>query len=321
MYARGLRRTYGNIQAVHGLDLTVAAGETFGFLGPNGAGKSTTIAMLCTLLRPTAGHAEVAGVDVVRHPDEVRRRIGVVFQEPTSDRDLTAEQNLRFHAELYGMPRRDVRTKARFLLDLLGLGDRRDSLVSTYSGGMQRRLEIARVLMHQPRVLFLDEPTTGLDPQSRAQVWQSLNDLKRQQMISIFLTTHYLEEAEHCDRIAIMDRGRVMAEGTPHQLKSGVGADVVRLRTDDDEETARSVRDIFGLDAAAGPDGVRVHAADGATWVPRLCTGLTVRIHSVTVTRPSLDDVFLHHTGRAIRGAARATAGAEPSDRLPRIRS
>lgn len=314
VHTEGLRRSYGDIEAVHALDLTVGAGETFGFLGPNGAGKSTTIAMLCTLLRPTAGRAEVAGVDVVRHPEEVRRRIGVVFQEPTSDPDLTAEQNLRFHAELYDMPSGDIPAKARGLLDLLGLGDRRDSPVRTFSGGMRRRLEIARVLMHQPQVLFLDEPTTGLDPQSRAQVWQNLNDMREQQAISIFLTTHYLEEAEHCDRIAVMDGGRVVAEGTPHELKSAVGVDVVHLRTEDDEETARSVRELFGLDAAAGPDGVRVYTADGDEWVPRLCARLTARIQSVTVTRPSLDDVFLHHAGRTIRDPKLSAVAAGPRE-------
>ncbi|MFD6331141.1 ATP-binding cassette domain-containing protein [Streptomyces niveus] len=301
IHARGLRRVYGDAVAVHGLDLTVAEGESFGFLGPNGAGKSTTISMLSTLLRPSAGQAAVAGMDVARRPDEVRRRIGVVFQEPTADRDLTGWQNLCFHARLYGMARRDVHAQALTLLEMMGLADRRDAPVGTYSGGMQRRLEVARALMHRPQVLFLDEPTTGLDPQSRAQVWQKLRELGRQSGVTVFLTTHYLEEAENCDRIAVMDHGRLVAQGTPHELKSAIGADVVHLRTDDDTETARSVRELFGLDAEAGPDGVRVMTADGARWVPRLCAQLTTGVTSVTVTRPSLDDVFLHHTGRSMR--------------------
>jgi ABC-2 type transport system ATP-binding protein len=309
VYTEGLRRTYGTIEAVHGLDLTVETGSAFGFLGPNGAGKSTTIAMLCTLLRPTAGYAEVAGADVVRRAGEVRGRVGVVFQESTVDADLTAEQNLRFHAELYGIPRREARATSRFLLDVFGLGDRSGSLVRTYSGGMRRRLEIARVLTHRPQVLFLDEPTTGLDPQSRAQVWSHLHELRRQEAITLFLTTHHLEEAEHCDRIAVMDHGKVVVEGTPHELRSTVGADVVRLRTDDDEGTARSVRDDFGLDAVAGADGVCVRTADAEAWVPRLCARLSTPVRSVTVTRPTLDDVFLHHTGRSIRGAELTAPG------------
>ncbi|MFE9682003.1 ATP-binding cassette domain-containing protein [Streptomyces sp. NPDC002701] len=301
IHTRGLRRVYGDTVAVHGLDLTVAEGENFGFLGPNGAGKSTTISMLSTLMRPSAGRAAVAGMDVERRPDEVRRRIGVVFQEPTADRQLTGWQNLRFHARLHGMSRRDVHAQAGALLEMTGLADRRDAPVGTYSGGMQRRLEVARALMHRPRVLFLDEPTTGLDPQSRAQIWQRLHELGRQEGVTVFLTTHYLEEAENCDRIAVMDHGRLVAQGTPHELKSAIGADVVHLRTDDDTRAAQAIRDRFALDAEAGPDGVRVRTADGARWVPRLCAQLTSGITSVTVTRPSLDDVFLHHTGRSLR--------------------
>ncbi len=301
---RGLRRTYGGRAAVCDLDLTVPAGETFGFLGPNGAGKSTTIAMLCTLLRPTAGTAEVAGADVVRAPWLVRRRIGVVFQEPTVDRELTAEENLRLHAELYGMLRRDARVRSRQLLALFGL-DRPRVPVGAFSGGMRRRLELARSLMHHPGVLFLDEPTVGLDPQSRAVVWDHLYGLRREQPITLFLTTHQLEEAEHCDRIVVLDHGRVVAQGTPQQLKAEVGADVVHLRTADDAGVAAALTE-SGLTAGHGPDGVRVVTADGAGLVPRLCAGLTTPVHSVTVTRPSLDDVFLHHTGRTIRDAGSA---------------
>lgn len=313
--ARGLRKTYGAVEALRGLDLTVGAGEMFGFLGPNGAGKSTTVAVLCTLARPTAGWAEVAGVDVVRAPHDVRRRIGVVFQESTADNELTAEENLRFHAELYGMSRRESRQRAGFLLDLLGLSDRRRALVGTFSLGLKRRLEIARSLMHRPEVLFLDEPTAGLDPHSRALVWEHLRRLQRQQAITIFLTTHYLEEAEHCHRIAVVDGGSVVVAGTPHQLKSTLGSDVVHLRTTDDVAAARSIRDRFGLSAVAGPDGVQVHAANGADLVPRLCAESPVPVHSITVTRPSLDDVFLHYTGRGAADPPRPAVtpdGKEP---------
>ncbi|RLV01288.1 ABC transporter ATP-binding protein [Streptomyces griseocarneus] len=305
--ARGLRKTYASgVEAVRGVDLTVRAGETFGFLGPNGAGKSTTIAMLCTLARPTAGRARVAGADVRADPAAVRRRIGLVFQEITVDAELTAAENLRFHADLYGLPRRTTRARLADTLSLVGLADRRDSLVHTFSGGMKRRLEIARALLHTPRVLFLDEPTLGLDPQARALLWEHLHHVRRRHAISLFLTTHYLEEAEHCDRIAVIDGGRIVVEGSPGALKAAVGTDRVQLRTADDPAARTALRERFGLDADAGPDGLRVHVPDGAAFVPALCAGLGVTVLSVTVTRPSLDDVFLHWTGRTIRDAETA---------------
>ncbi|WP_329289796.1 ATP-binding cassette domain-containing protein [Streptomyces pseudovenezuelae] len=299
----GLRKTYGTHEAVVDLDLSVAAGQTYGFLGPNGAGKSTTIGMLCTLIRPSAGRAEVAGHDIARDPDAVRRGIGLVFQESTLDGELTAEENLRFQADLFGMPRPLARRAIAELLDLVELTPRKDSPVRTYSGGMRRRLEIARGLLHTPRVLFLDEPTTGLDPQTRVAIWEHLHRLRAEQEITVFLTTHHLEEAEHCDRMAIMDRGQLVVEGTPAGLKGVVGADLVVLRTGDDEEAARSVRERFGIEAEAGADGVRLRTPDGAGFVPRLCAELTVSVHAVTVTPPTLDDVFLHYTGRTIREA------------------
>src|SRR5947199_5159781 len=207
----GLVKRYGEVEAVRGIDLTVHTGETFGFLGPNGAGKSTTINMLCTLVRPTAGHAEVAGHDVQRARDEVRRNIGLVFQDTTLDGYLTAERNLRLHAELYGIPRALVPARLQQVLEMVGLWDRKDSKVATFSGGMKRWLEIARGLMHSPRVLFLDEPTVGLDPQTRSSIWSYIRELKAAEDITIFLTTHYMDEAEYCDRIAIMDSGRIIA--------------------------------------------------------------------------------------------------------------
>jgi ABC-2 type transport system ATP-binding protein len=299
----GLRKTYGTHEAVVDLDLTVAAGQTYGFLGPNGAGKSTTIGMLCTLLRPSAGRAEVAGHDITREPDAVRRAIGLVFQESTLDGELTAEENLRFQADLFGLPRSTARRTIAELLELVELTHRKDSPVRTYSGGMRRRLEIARGLLHMPRVLFLDEPTTGLDPQTRVAIWEHLHRLRAEQEITVFLTTHHLEEAEHCDRMAIMDQGQLVVEGTPAELKGVVGADLVVLRTGDDERAARAVEERFGLKAETGPDGVRLRTPDGAGFVPRLCAELTVPVHAVTVTPPTLDDVFLHYTGRTIREA------------------
>ncbi|MEU5048436.1 ATP-binding cassette domain-containing protein [Streptomyces sp. NPDC021096] len=299
--AEDLGKVYGDTVAVAGLDLSVPAGTAFAFLGPNGAGKTTTISMLCTLLAPTAGRAEVAGFDVVAQPDEVRDHIGLVFQESTLDQDLTAEENLRFYAELFGITRRQGAADVAAVLGLVGLTDRRDTPVRDFSGGMRRRLEIARGLLNTPAVLFLDEPTTGLDPQTRVAIWEHLHRLRRERNVTLFMTTHHLEEAENCDRIAIMDDGFVVAEGTPAGLKAVVGADLVVLRTDDDQETARVVRERYGVEAEAGPDGVRLRVDDGAAFVPKFCGDAGVRVHSVSVTPPSLDDVFLHYTGHSIR--------------------
>ncbi|WP_243788713.1 ATP-binding cassette domain-containing protein [Saccharopolyspora gloriosae] len=301
--ARGVHKSYGGVHAVRGVDLTVRQGETFGFLGPNGAGKSTMIAMLCTLARPDSGRVEISGHDTLHEPHEVRRRLGLVFQESTLDTELTAAENLRFHADLYAMPRTIVGQRVTTMLELVGLGARRDDLVSTFSGGMRRRLEIARGLLHRPRVLFLDEPTVGLDPQTRAEMWQYLSEIGHRESTTVFLTTHYLEEAEQCDRIAIIDEGRLIAEGTPAELKSVVGADRITLRTGDDATAVRVLRERFDLVATAQDDAVQVRVADGARFVPVLCSGLDVPIYEVGVTRPSLDEVFLHYTGRAIRDA------------------
>src|ERR671933_1075069 len=228
---KGLEKRFGDVQAVRGVDFEVRTGETFGFLGPNGAGKSTTINMLCTLLRPSAGQAFVAGHDVVRERDDVRRNIGLVFQDPTLDGYLSAEQNLRLHAELYGVEPALVAPRMRQVLEMVGLWERRGTPVQTFSGGMRRRLEIARGLMHSPRVLFLDEPTLGLDPQTRSSIWRYIGELRERERITIFMTTHYMDEAELCDRIAIMDRGQIVALDTPAVLKAEVGADRVRIQT------------------------------------------------------------------------------------------
>ncbi|MDT7569973.1 MAG: type transport system ATP-binding protein [Actinomycetota bacterium] len=293
---RGLRKAYGEIEAVRGVDFDVHTGETFGFLGPNGAGKSTTIKILCTLARADAGSARVAGFDVRSQRDDVRRHIGLVFQDTTLDSYLSAEQNLRFHAELYGMPRDVVAPRLRQVLEMVGLWERRGSKVLTFSGGMKRRLEIARGLMHSPRVLFLDEPTVGLDPQTRASIWEYIGQLREQEDITIFLTTHYMDEAEHCDRIAIMDNGAMVALDTPARLKASVGTDRVTIRTEDDETALAALPD-----AVSTSEGIVISVEDGAAYVPKLFATLRVPITSVTVTRPSLDDVFLSYTGRTIR--------------------
>ncbi|WP_211194029.1 ATP-binding cassette domain-containing protein [Pyxidicoccus fallax] len=296
-------KRFGPIEAVRGIDLEVAPGETFGFLGPNGAGKSTTLQMLCTLTAPGGGTARVAGYDVVKERDDVRRHIGLVFQEPTLDGYLSAEQNLRFHAELYGLPRAVSAERIRHLLEWVGLWERRGSLVSTFSGGMKRRLEIARGLLHSPRVLFLDEPTVGLDPQTRGSIWAYVHALKQREEITVFMTTHYMEEAEYCDRIAIVDAGRIVALGSPAELKAKVGSDRVRLRTVDDGAAIAALKARFGIDAAVRDGAVTFGVAEGERFIPRLFAELGVSIHSVSVARPTLDDVFMAHTGTSIRDA------------------
>ena len=306
----GLVKRYGAIEAVRGIDLEVARGETFGFLGPNGAGKSTTINILCTLVEPTDGEAEVVGLDVVRDRAAVRRRIGLVFQDPTLDAPMSGEQNLRFHQELYGVDRRRAPARREEVMRMVGLWDRRADPVATYSGGMRRRLEIARGLLHSPQVLFLDEPTIGLDPQTRGTIWDYVAELHRTEEITVFVTTHYMDEAEHCDRIAIMNEGRIVALDTPDALKAQVGADRVTITTDDDEAALRALSREFGLEGAVREGAVTVRVPDGAGFVPRLFARLGVGIRSVTVTRPSLDDVFLAHTGTTIRDAEAGAGGS-----------
>jgi ABC-2 type transport system ATP-binding protein len=300
---QGLTKTYGEIEAVRGIDFEVARGETFGFLGPNGAGKSTTISMLCTLVRPTGGSAWVAGLDVVDDRDRVRRNIGLVFQDTTLDNYLSAEQNLRLHAELYGMPREAIAPRMRTVLQMLQLWERRESLVGTFSGGMKRRLEIARGLLHSPRVLFLDEPTIGLDPQTRSSIWSYITKLEDEQDVTIFLTTHYMDEAEYCDRIAIIDRGKIVALDTPEALKASVGKDRVQITTDDDEAAIAALGERFGIEAQMAEGEVTFGVASGEQFVPRLFAELGLPIRSVSVARPSLDDVFMSYTGTTIRDA------------------
>jgi len=305
---RGLVKKYGDFTAVDGIDLDVAAGETFGFLGPNGAGKSTTIKILCTLTEPTAGTATVAGHDVVSERSEVRRNIGLVFQDTTLDAYLTAEQNLRFHAELYGIPKDSIDDRMRSVLEMVDLWDRKDGRVQTFSGGMKRRLEIARGLMHSPRVLFLDEPTVGLDPQTRNSIWEYIRELRDRENITIFLTTHYMDEAENCDRIAIIDAGSLVALDTPEALKANVGVDRVQIATADDPAAIAALAGRFKIEAAIHEGLVTFGVEDGERFVPRLFAELGVPIQSVSVARPTLDDVFLTYTGRTIRDAESSPA-------------
>jgi ABC-2 type transport system ATP-binding protein len=295
-----LSKRYGAIEAVRDVSFSIERGEVFAFLGPNGAGKTTTVRMLCTLTRPGGGHARVAGFDVARQPKAVRRRIGLVFQEPTLDDRLTAEQNLRFHAVLYHVPPAQVEERITRVLRLVALEDRRHDLVSTFSGGMARRLEIARGMLHTPAVLFLDEPTVGLDPQTRALVWEDVLRLRREEHTTIFLTTHYMDEAEYADRVAIIDHGSIVATGTPDELKRQVGADTVELVTADNPAAAARM-EAAGFQVRRGEEQLTVFAEDGEALVPRLIETAGVRVRSVHVHQPTLDDVFLHYTGRQIR--------------------
>jgi ABC-2 type transport system ATP-binding protein len=300
---RDLAKNFGEVRAVRGVDFEVAMGEVFGFLGPNGAGKTTTINMLCTLAKPTSGQASVAGHDVVTERDDVRRNIGLVFQDPTLDGYLTAAQNLQLHAELYGVQSDLVQPRMRQVMEMVGLWDRKDSVVGTFSGGMRRRLEIARGLMHSPRVLFLDEPTIGLDPQTRRSIWTYIRELKEREEITIFMTTHYMDEAEWCDRIAIMDHGEIVALDSPDALKAGVGTDRVTIHTDDNDAAIAALERQFEIEAKVSEGAVAFGVPAGEAFVPRLFAEFAMPIRSVSVSRPTLDDVFMSYTGTTIRDA------------------
>lgn len=305
-----LTRKFGKFTAVDNVSLSVEPGEVFGFLGPNGAGKTTTINILCTLLKPTSGQANVCGLDVSRQQSQVRQCIGLVFQDPSLDDRLTAWDNLLFHAYIYNIPSGERKTRIEGLLQMVELWDRRNSLVKTFSGGMKRRLEIARGLLHHPRLLFLDEPTLGLDPQTRNHIWRYINQLRKEDDITVFLTTHYMEEAENANRIAIIDHGRIVALDTPEALKKQVGADIITLKTADDNQAAEEILNTFSIHterqssggvSATSNDGFNLKVANGNEFIPRLISTLRTPIISVGLRRPTLDDVFLKLTGREFR--------------------
>ncbi len=296
-----LVKRFGRLAAVKDVSFTVQKGEIFGFLGPNGAGKTTTINVLCTLLRPTSGEATVNGHDVVSQRSEVRRSIGLVFQETTLDDYLTAEQNLLFHAYAYAVPRDVRKQRIKELLTLMGLWDRRKNKTRAYSGGMKRRLEIARGLIHHPKVLFLDEPTLGLDPQTRRHIWEYIHDLRGKDNLTIFLTTHYMDEAENCDRIAIIDHGEIVSLDTPGNLKDAVGGDIVSLKVEDNELAARELRERYSLWPEVEDGLLRISVPHGEEFLPEFVRSFRNRLLAIGLRRPTLDDVFLKLTGRAIR--------------------
>ncbi|HEY8492062.1 MAG TPA: ATP-binding cassette domain-containing protein [Dehalococcoidia bacterium] len=324
-----LTKTYrGGVQALAGVSFTVREGEIFGLLGPNGAGKSTTVRILATLTHADGGRAVVAGHDVAREPGRVRRRIGYVAQASGVDKYGTGRENLALQAHLERVPGHEIRRRVEETLALVGLTEAADRVVNGYSGGMRRRLDIAMGLIHQPAVLFLDEPTTGLDPETRAALWEDLQRLRRERNMAVLLTTHYLEEADRlCDRLAIVDRGRVVAEGTPAELKAQIRGDSVSLDVDrPPEEVAGLLRGLEGvLNVLPAGDAVVAHVEAGATAVPLLITTLEragVGVRSVSLHRPSLDDVYLHHTGRrfAAAGDGRSPEGEAEHLRKERAR-
>jgi|Deesub1362B_J571_1020462.scaffolds.fasta_scaffold00123_57 ABC-2 type transport system ATP-binding protein len=296
-----LTKSFGSIVAVNRVSFEVQENSIFGFLGPNGAGKTTTINILCTLLKPTSGEASVYGFDCVKEPAKVRQAIGIVFQDSTLDKDLTAYENLLYHAILYNVDRKLRKTRVEEALRFVGLYDRRNDLVKRFSGGMRRRLEVARAVVHQPKVLFLDEPTLGLDPQSRASLWDFIKRLPSEKGVTVFMTTHYMEEAEVCDRIAIIDKGRIIAEGSPEELKKTVGGDIVYLKTRDNFAAKDILERALGLKPVLREKEMFIPVKKGETLIPEIIRLLGESVISVRLQKPTLNDVFLKLTGKHIR--------------------
>jgi len=296
-----LVRKFGELVAVDNISFTVKPGEIFGFLGPNGAGKTTTINILCTLLKPTSGQATIDGLDVVRQQKQVRQLIGLVFQDPSLDERLSGLQNLRFHAMVYNVPASIREQRIKQVLDMTELWDRRNNEVRTYSGGMKRRLELARGLLHHPKVLFLDEPTLGLDPQTRNRLWEYILELQHSEGITVFLTTHYMDEAAKADRIAIIDYGKIVALDIPERLKQIVGKDIISVKTGDDDKATEEIKLRYQIEARHDSNGITFEIANGEEFIPVFIREFSIKILSISLRRPTLDDVFLKLTGRGLR--------------------
>ncbi len=298
---QNLSKQFKSLKAVDDITFSVEEGEVFGLLGPNGAGKTTTINILCTLLTPTGGTAEIAGHDCATQSDRVRAAIGLIFQDTTLDAGLTAYENLKFHAYLYNLDRKLTEKRIDEMLSVVELQNRKHDLIKHFSGGMKRRLEIARGLLHYPRVLFLDEPTLGLDPQTRNTIWEFIDTLRKNEKITVFMTTHYMDEAENCDRIAIIDHGRIIALDTPATLKQVVRGDVIHLVTADNTRALAEIQRLFKITAREENSGLVLETEKGDEFIPTLIHSLPVRTVSVSLKKPTLNDVFLKLTGRTIR--------------------
>jgi ABC-2 type transport system ATP-binding protein len=303
---KSLTKRFKDVVAVDALSFNVKQGEAFGLLGPNGAGKTTTLSMLCTILKPTSGTAYVNGYSITDHPPQVRRSIGIVFQEPSIDDRLTGRENLEMHADLYGVPKSEQKKRIDDVLQLVELADKADFLMRTYSGGMRRRLEIARGLIHYPKVLFLDEPTIGLDPQTREHIWTYIAKLRGQQNITIILTTHYMEEADNlCDRIAIIDHGRIVALDNPKKLKASLEGGIISVKTSALQTLSAKLKEIDWVKETVEEGGeLKLVVKDVNAALPRVVETAAkagIRIESMSVHEPTLDDVFLHYTGKEIR--------------------
>ena len=292
-----IRHSYGKRTALKGISFDVAAGEIFGLLGPNGSGKTTLFRILSTLMLPTSGRALVSGFDSTTQPDEVRRRIGVVFQSKSVDLKLTAAENLWHQGHLYGLRGATLKSRIQEMLERIALSDRAKDKVETFSGGMQRRVELAKGLMHRPSVLLLDEPTTGLDPGARRDLWIYLDELRTQEKVSIIVTTHLMEEAEHCDRLAILNLGEIVGLGTPAELRSQIGGDVVMLEAADPEALAQRIQERFKIATTALEGKVRLEIKDGLKFVTAVAEAMPGTIQSVSISKPTLDDVFISRTG------------------------
>ena len=294
---QNIAHNYGDRPALRGVSFAVNRAEIFGLLGPNGSGKTSLFRILSTLMLPGSGNAAIMGTDAVRDPNAVRRQIGVVFQEQSVDVKLTAFENLRHQGHLYGLRGAALNSRIREMLERVGLSDRASDKVETFSGGMLRRVELAKGLLHRPSVLLLDEPTTGLDPGARIDMWNYLNILRASEGVSVLVTTHLMEEAERCDRLAILSEGDLVALGTPAELRSEIGADVILLETREPQRLAEAVNRHFGKHAAVFGDRVRMEIKNGHRFVTELVEAFPGEIESVTVSKPTLEDVFLRRTG------------------------
>ena len=298
---KSLGKNFGDLEAVKNINFEVKEGEIFGFLGPNGAGKTTTINMLCTMLKPNHGTASVNGYSIISSPNEVRKSIGIIFQENTLDEKLTANENLLLHCRFYKVPRKERENRIKEALNIVELSDKRNKIVETFSGGMKRRLEIARGLLHYPKVLFLDEPTLGLDPQTRAHVWEFILKLKEKAGITMFLTTHYMEEAEICSRVAIIDYGKLIALDTPDELKSKMGGDIIEISTLDNKAAKKEIETKYNKEVTEDQEILSFKVDKGHKFLASFIKSFENPIKSINLRRPTLNDVFLKLTGRQIR--------------------